>query len=697
MLRGSSRAEPPPTEPSEDGPSWVAASVAWGLVLACLAAAVIGVGGTFGSGHPVPWKPLLIPVVWSVPGALVAAARPRAALGWVILTVAVLFAATGLARAWLVTGPEAGSVLTALAIWFSDRAGAVIVPVTTVALVLLPDSRLPSPRWRLPVVSAVAVQLVLVAMWSLSRTPAAAPDSGLPAALMGAPNPVGVLPAGAADTADALVWALQLPLLLAVASMVVRLRRSRGQDRARLVAPLLALAVLVAVILAGRAVWAPVADVVEVLASLLLAVVLVAAVLRRHVDGVTAVVHHAAVYTGLGGLVVAVYVVAVAVLAGLVPDVSRWGAGVVAALAALLVQPLRTRLQRGVDRMMRGESGDPFAAVSRLADQAHRAPSLGAVLGEVASSVAASLRVPAVTVEAFGSRAQHPRGADAGVVTPRGGPVRVPLTAGTREVGSVVVHPSPGRRLGRDERRLLEELGRHAGLAVDAVHLAEQVAAHHRDVVTVREEERRRLGRELHDDLGPTVAGLAMQLGALRPLVRSDPDVVVARLARLEQAATGALGSIRRVAHELRPPVLDQVGLARAVRQVAESLDLVVVTEQVDHPSLPAAVELAAYRIASEALTNVARHSGSRSVHLTLSETAGTLLVVVADEGRGPGAAGRGGPVGIGTSTMRERAEELGGTVSVRPRRPTGTVVSAMIPLGGATAVAAGHQVEEAS
>jgi signal transduction histidine kinase len=261
--------------------------------------------------------------------------------------------------------------------------------------------------------------------------------------------------------------------------------------------------------------------------------------------------------------------------------------------------------------------------------------------------------------------------------------VQVPLLAGDREVGSVGVRPQPGRRLRRDEERILRELGRHAGLAVDSVRLATEVAEHHRTVVAAREEERRRLGRELHDDLGPTVAGLSMQLGALRPLVRTDPDAVVARLARLEESAAAALADIRRVAHELRPPVLDQVGLGRAVLQVAESLDVCVAEEVVEHGPLPAAVELAAYRITAEALTNVARHSGARTVRVSLRESGGCLVLVVADDGAGPGAGS-----GLGLGTMRERAEELGGTFGVRRGDGGGTVVTAVLPLDTSTAPA---------
>lgn len=668
-----------------DEPSRWPAVPAWGVAVLCGLSAGLGFWWSARAGEPAPWRSLVIPVIWSVPGALIVTARPRAVLGWLNLAVAATFSASGLATAWLTTVGSARPEEAAWALWLVDRGGAVIVPLTTLALVLLPDSRLPSRRWRLPVAVAVGGQLGLVALWSLARTPAGAPDSGWEPGLLTVANPVGVLPAGAAAFADSVVWLLQLPLLLAVAAMVVRFRRRDGEERRSLAALLLALAVFVAVVLAGRALWAPVADVVDVLASLLLASVLVAVVLRRHLDDVVVVVRHAFVHVALGAVVVAAYVTVVGLLVTVGPTVSRFGAGVVAAVAALAVLPLRARLQGWVDRLLHGDRRDPFGAVSRLADSAHRAPSLPDVLGGVARSVAVSLRVPVARAQAFGAEGRWPDPPVAPVAVP--GPagharaVQVPLRVGDRAVGSLEVVPQHGRRLRPDEVRLLEELGRHAGLAVDAVHLAEQVAEHHRTLVTAREEERRRLGRELHDDLGPTVAGLSMQLGALRPMVRTDPDAVVARLARLEEAAAGALVDIRRVAHELRPPVLDQVGLARAVRQVATSLDLVLVEDVVDVETLPAAVELAVYRIAAEALTNVARHAGTRTVRLHLRALGDSVVLTVSDDGVGPDGGTAVGGSGVGTGSMRERAEELGGTFSVRPGEVRGTVVTAVLPL----------------
>ena len=209
------------------------------------------------------------------------------------------------------------------------------------------------------------------------------------------------------------------------------------------------------------------------------------------------------------------------------------------------------------------------------------------------------------------------------------------------------------------------------------MRLSERAAEHSRDLVIAREEERRRLGRELHDELGPTVAGLSMQLGALQAVVRTDPDAAVARLANLERSAASALVDIRRVAHDLRPPVLDQVGLVAALQHLGESLGLAVGVDGDVGGPLPAAVELAAYRIGAEALANVVRHAGVRRARIAVVRDGPVLELEVSDSGA---AAERSPGQGVGLGSMRERAEEIGGSLAV-DAGPRGWVVRARLPL----------------
>jgi two-component system, NarL family, sensor kinase len=202
-------------------------------------------------------------------------------------------------------------------------------------------------------------------------------------------------------------------------------------------------------------------------------------------------------------------------------------------------------------------------------------------------------------------------------------------------------------------------------------------AGRHR-LVVAREEERQRLRRDLHDGVGPTLAGLAMQLGAVRPLIRTDPDAVADRLGRLQDAARGALDTVRRIAHGLRPPALDELGLVGALRQLAESLGLDARLRDAELPRLPAAVEVAVYLIAAEALHNVARHAGSGAVEIAIDADDADVVLRVRDCGTGVDGTR---PAGIGLRTMRERADELGGAVTVDSAPDRGTTVTARLPL----------------
>ena len=240
---------------------------------------------------------------------------------------------------------------------------------------------------------------------------------------------------------------------------------------------------------------------------------------------------------------------------------------------------------------------------------------------------------------------------------------------------------------------MLDDLARQAGIAAHAVLLTADLQRARERLVTAREEERRRLRRDLHDGLGPQLSSQALTIGAVRALMRRDPDSAEALLLDLKQQAQGAVADIRRLVYALRPPALDDLGLIGALREIAaqygqNGLDVSVdVPESL--PPLPAAVEVAAYRIAQEAMTNVARHAGARecSVSLALDELldAGVLCLEVRDDGCGlpKVQAGVTSPVqaGVGLHSMRERATELGGSLTVEALPEGGTVVRARLPL----------------
>lgn len=636
-------------------PAWLAASLA--LVLVSAAVLV--------DGDNRPWKLILLPAFWVVPGALIASGRPRNPLGWLMLAVGNLFAAAAFASQWVESGHIIGA---AWAVWAADRGSAALVPCTLAVLLLLPDGRLPSARWRPAAVAALSVQASVVLVWWFVSGPAASPDSAWP---VDPSNPLGVLPTSWGRVLEGLdAWLLQAPLLLGVAAVAVRLRRPT--ERSRLAGVLAAAVVFGLMVVAGRALWPAAADLLDVIGSALLAAALTAAVLRKRLHEVDLVIHHAFVYSALTGLIAGAYVAVVALLGSRSAELPPLGVGVVTAALALLLMPLRERLQRLLDRAMYGDTRRPHVAVRRLADTVSGATTLEAVVDGLARTTAASLRAPWVKVEVEGYHGVH------GIQVEHG-TVRLPLMSGDLQVGTLDVGFGSARRPGDAERALLADLTDHGGRAVHAVLLSEALLTNRQLLVTAREEERSRLRRDLHDELGPTLAGLAMQLNGLQSVLRDEPAAAAVRMERLEAVARQALDDVRRLSRELRPPALDELGLVAALEQCAQDAGLSIATRSAITTPLPPAVEVATYRIGAEALVNVARHAGTGRAMLALECIDGDLVLRVADEGRGNDES----PAGVGTLAMRERAEELGGTLSIRGSGSSGgTVVEARIPVG---------------
>jgi signal transduction histidine kinase len=211
----------------------------------------------------------------------------------------------------------------------------------------------------------------------------------------------------------------------------------------------------------------------------------------------------------------------------------------------------------------------------------------------------------------------------------------------------------------------------------------------HQRLVTVVEEERRRLRRDLHDGLGPALASLGLKLAAAKQLLRRDSDSVESLLDQVMAQNLDMVSEVRRLVYGLRPPVLDERGLAEAIRahvlnSQSDGLQIEVGELPNRLPHLPAAVEVAAYRIALEALTNVFRHAQARRCTIQFAEIgtgrATALQIEIVDDGIGLPRELR---AGVGLRSMRERAEELGGTCVIESEEGNGTRVCVKLPLIG--------------
>jgi signal transduction histidine kinase len=202
-------------------------------------------------------------------------------------------------------------------------------------------------------------------------------------------------------------------------------------------------------------------------------------------------------------------------------------------------------------------------------------------------------------------------------------------------------------------------------------------------IVAAREEERRRLRRDLHDGLGPTLAAVGLKLDLARERAATEAAGLSPLLDEIRTDVRSVISDVRRLARELRPPTLDTLGLAGAIGQQAIALGggsgpTIVVEIDERLPALPAAVEVVAYRIATEAMANVVRHSGATSCIVKVGVDRDGLVVEVTDDGRGidPGA-----PAGVGLRSIDERAAEVGGEVDFLARPGGGTIVRARLPL----------------
>jgi signal transduction histidine kinase len=410
--------------------------------------------------------------------------------------------------------------------------------------------------------------------------------------------------------------------------------------------------------------------------------ILVAVAIVRHgAFDFDVVIRRSLVYGSLTVAVIVVYVVTAAAIGAVIGTASPFATSLLATgVAALAALPIRDALQTGVTRFVYGDREEPVRAIRRLGERLELSVDPESMPRIVVDTVADALRLPYVALE-LGTPPTAQLAAERG--SRPAATVDRALTFQGQPVGRLVVAArGPSEPLSPSDLRLLDDLAQQIGVAAHAAVLTEDLRTSRERLVTAREEERRRLRRDLHDGLGPTLAAIGMRAGAAESLVQDDPERAATLLAELQAEITAAVADVRRLVDELRPPAIDEVGLVGALRLAADRLESpgspTLVVESEGHlPALPAAVEVAAYRIGTEAMTNAVRHAGAATCSLRLVGGP-DLTVVVEDDGRGLPAERR---AGVGLNSMRERAAELGGECLVEPRPGGGTRVVARLPL----------------
>ncbi|MGW2143342.1 sensor histidine kinase [Nonomuraea bangladeshensis] len=624
-----------------------------------------------------PWPPFVpdhaAGLAFPLTGAFLIRHRPRLRLAWLMcvggLGSSVAVMAVGLQNASAAGGDlESAGWLRVVAV-----AGWTVAACTLSALLplLSPDDRLPSRRWLPVAVLAVAVNLAEGVRGAVRPAP---PTSRYPEVV---PNPLAVeaLAPYNASLQTGLTLVMNACVVLGLLSLVGRMRRAAPAGRRQIAWPLSAFVVYTAFLLLGQDYWALVT-----IWTAAIPVAIAFAVLRHRLYGIDTVISRTVVATGLIVTVGAVYF-GVSALAGLLLSDYDQLAGLAATLAAgALFQPLRARLRRMTDAMLYGRHGRPEELARRLTIEVGAREPANA-LAAVTSVVRDGLGVTGVVVEVGGAGVDGPGRPEMRVELGVAGaePRVVPLVWHGEPVGRMLIGPPGPRRFSAAyTERLIGTAVPYVADVAHAVLMAADLQRSRERILTAREEERRRLRRDLHDGLGMALTNMAMSLSIARTNLRQAPSAADALLLDLRSGMDAVSQEVRELVYGLRPPTLDDLGLAGAVRALAaEPGPPVEVVAEGETDALPAAVEVAAYRIAQEALTNARKHAAAGHVTVTLARSERALVVRVRDDGRGLPAARRSG---VGFASMRERAAELGGTCLITSPG-TGTQVEAVLPL----------------
>lgn len=438
-----------------------------------------------------------------------------------------------------------------------------------------------------------------------------------------------------------------------------------------------------------------------------IAVSLTFAILRYRLWDIDILINRTLVYTILTTVIVLIYITLVN-LAGSLLNATLPGSLLATGVIAISFQGLRERIQRSVNRFMFGQRDEPLRVLERLGGQFKTAVTPESLLTNAVNTITSALKIPYAAIYI---RHEQEETLQAEQGTSRTPTVGFPLIYQNERVGALVVgQRSPGEALSQADQSVLENIAQQMSAVVHSVRLMTDLRRSRERLVTTREEERRRLRRDLHDGLGPALASQTLKIDAALDLIAVDPAEASALLKEVKAQSQTLVADVRLLVYELRPPALDELGLVAAMTsavtqlRAAEKGLTITIDVPENLPGLPAAVEVAAYRITMEAITNVIKHAGAREcrVRFGITPTNATSppnLLSASREGAAMWAAltpmhqfqieiiddGRGLPnpltPGVGLNSMRERAEELGGTFSVRGRETGGTHITVILPI----------------
>jgi len=636
-------------------------------------------------------------IIYGLTGLLISRQHPDNKVGWLLLLVGVFSALTLIGGSYsefaiYVIGSQTGR-LAEFFVWFGKWVWIIpsLLPLTMI-LLYFPDGNLPSPRWNWLVwLTGLGIVGMII---SYAFFPAPLPEFGLPDN-----NPYGI-PGSEAILEIVLNVAnifLVIGLLGAFTSLFVRYRRGNSVQRVQLKWLLLSVTLALVALFSIQTMWYFNPDdlrLVEMgiaVTSAGVTAIIVAigiAILRHNLWDVDILINRTVVYGLLTAIVTGIYVLSVSFLSVLFDGDTLFFSLLATAIVAVSFQPLRDWIARRINRLMFGHRDEPYVVLEQLSLQLTPLVAVDEILPAIVKSIAEAVQLPYVAVML---RYDGINRLAAAYPTPEKDLTNItvemiPLVYQSDTIGQLVLAPrSHHEPFTPTERSLFNTIARQVAVAAYNVRLTEDLQRSREQIVITREEERRRLRRDLHDGLGPVLAAMSFQLDAIHNFVEHNPGQAQQLTRDVKLQVQAVLSEIRRIAYNLRPPALDELGLLEALRQHIES------THQPDGlnyqlvfpsslPTLPAAVEVAAYRIIMEAITNVQRHANALTcnIRIEFDAQAGYLSLDIIDDGCGMVSTSSSG---VGLTAMRERTAELNGKFAIETDINVGTHVRAQLPL----------------
>lgn len=404
------------------------------------------------------------------------------------------------------------------------------------------------------------------------------------------------------------------------------------------------------------------------------------AILEQRQRNLSLVFNRTIVYTFVTIFVMGVYVLIVGSLGYLLNYQNNIFISLLATgIVAILFQPLREKIQASVNRLVYGDREDPYKILSSLTERLELTMTNSSVLTTIVEEVARALRLSFAAIEMKrGERFQRITsfGDDSQWKT------EIPLQIQEECIGKLIVGAkSLQETLPPEKIYLLNDLLRQVTVAVQTVRITNELHRSRIKLVSLREEERRRMRRDLHDGLGASLASISLKMDTLIFQTKVEQEVK-RRFIELQEQLRAAVGDIRQLVYNLRPPALDELGLIFALEELCiqyedSSVKVTLEAPEIGTPLHPA-IEVAAYRIVQEAITNAVKHSKGSLCHVTLSTDETTLMITIKDNGTGLAAERKNG---IGLHSMRERAEEVDGQFFIQKEKDLGTTLQVKLPL----------------